>query len=149
MTKFFHHTLVEEQYLAEGFASLSDDQKRNVCSRAVQVVKVYASSPEDVRIMCPLNEGGMCVLYEHRPMICRMHGVPYEMAGEDGSVEFGSGCHRFMAEKASETTHYFMFNRTMFYREMAKLEREVRASLGFSGECRKTVADMLVDMCGR
>lgn len=149
MTKFFHHTLVEEQCLAEGFAAMSDERKRNVLSRAAEVVRAYASSPEDVRVMCPLNEAGLCVLYDFRPMICRMHGVPYEVVGEDGSVEFGSGCHRFMAEKVSESTQYFMFNRTMFYREVASLEREVRASLGFSGEHRKTIADMLVDMSGR
>ena len=28
------------------------------------------------RLLCPLNEGGLCRLYRHRLLICRSHGVP-------------------------------------------------------------------------
>lgn len=148
-TKFYHHTVAEEMYLAEGLKGLPEDEKAAVLSRAAETLRVYSSSPEDVQAMCPLNEQGLCVLYDHRPMICRMHGVPYEVHGRDLSVECGAGCSRFMRERALEGPGYFMFNRTIFYVEVAKLERELRDHLGFIGDYRKTVADMVVTILGR
>lgn len=29
-----------------------------------------------VKIPCPLNEDGACVMYEHRPITCRLYGTP-------------------------------------------------------------------------
>lgn len=78
-TKFYHHTNIEELYLAEGLKKLDEDKKKEILSRAEDVVKIHNSSPDDVRVMCPLNENGLCIVYEHRPMICRIHGVPYQM----------------------------------------------------------------------
>ena len=31
---------------------------------------------------CPLLDGGICLLYPHRPVICRTHGMPILMAPE-------------------------------------------------------------------
>lgn len=28
---------------------------------------------------CPLNEGGMCLLYDHRPITCRLYGTPQKI----------------------------------------------------------------------
>ncbi|MGE5239862.1 MAG: hypothetical protein ACM3ON_13800 [Chloroflexota bacterium] len=147
-TKFSHHTLIEEHYLAQGLLALDEAERDEVLARAEHVVGVYALSPDDVRIICPLNVEGLCTLYQYRPMICRMHGVPYEVARADGSVEFGGGCHRFMSEKAHDGTHYFMFSRTMFYSEMARLEGDVRVRLAFQGRVDKNVAQMIVDALG-
>ena len=63
VTKFHHHTLVEEFYLAEGFKKLDEAKLRAIASRAENAAKIHNSSPEDIRIMCPLNENGLCVLY--------------------------------------------------------------------------------------
>jgi hypothetical protein len=32
-----------------------------------------------IRVPCPLNEDGACVLYEHRPITCRLYGVPQKI----------------------------------------------------------------------
>jgi len=34
-----------------------------------------------IRLQCPLNEEGGCVLYEYRPITCRLYGVPQKIAG--------------------------------------------------------------------
>lgn len=145
-TKFHHHMLAEELYLAEGLRTLGPDKKREIISRAENVVRVHKASPDEVRIMCPLNENGLCILYAFRPMICRIHGVPYEMQKRDGTVEYGTGCYRFMKEKARDDIHYFMFNRTMYYVEMANVEKEVRSILNYSGNYSKTTAEMILDV---
>ena len=146
VTRFQHHTIIEELYLAEGVKRLDEDKKKAVAGRAEEVVKIHNSSPDDMRVMCPLNEDGLCILYEHRPMICRIHGVPYEMHKRDMSIEYGIGCHRFMAEKVTEGLKYFPLNRTMFYIEMAKLEKEVRGHLNFMGAYGKTTAEMVLSI---
>src|SRR5271157_6477674 len=109
-TKFHHHMLAEELYLAEGLRALDSHRKREIISRAENIVRIHNASPDEVRVMCPLNENGLCILYSHRPMICRIHGVPYEMQKRDGSVEYGMGCYRFMEEQAREDFQYFVFN---------------------------------------
>jgi Fe-S-cluster containining protein len=34
-----------------------------------------------LKIPCPLNTGGRCLLYDHRPITCRVYGIPELMAG--------------------------------------------------------------------
>ncbi len=39
--------------------------------------ELWTEMPEDDRTPCPLlGEGGVCLVYEYRPMICRTHGLP-------------------------------------------------------------------------
>ena len=147
-TKFHHHTLIEELYLAEGLKRLAEDTKKAALARAAGVVKIHNESSDDVRVMCPLNENGLCIIYEHRPMICRIHGVPYQLFKQNMAIEFGMGCYRFLNEKLGGDVPYFMFNRTMFYMEMAKLEKEVREGLGHTGDYKKTTAEMVVSILG-
>ncbi len=33
-----------------------------------------------IRLQCPMNEAGGCVLYEYRPITCRLYGVPQKIA---------------------------------------------------------------------
>jgi Fe-S-cluster containining protein len=33
-----------------------------------------------IKLQCPLNEEGGCVLYEYRPITCRLYGVPQKIA---------------------------------------------------------------------
>ncbi|HCL81606.1 MAG TPA: hypothetical protein DHW81_05080, partial [Nitrospiraceae bacterium] len=146
VTKFHHHTLVEDLYLEEGLKKLNEAELSAIASRAEDVVKAHKSSGENVEVMCPLNENGSCVLYEYRPMICRIHGVPYQMFKKNMSIEFGTGCLRFVNEKLNENMQYFMFNRTIFYVEMAKVEKELRESLSLGGDYKKTTAEIVLSI---
>lgn len=144
VTKFHHHTLVEELYLAEGFKKLDEAELGVIILRAQNVAETHNSSPEDIRIMCPLNENGLCVLYEFRPMICRIHGVPYELF-RNFKMEYGDGCYRFIMEKENVSKD-FRINRTNFYLEIAQIEREVREKLNFTGRHKKTTAEMVLSI---
>ena len=98
-TKFHHHTLVEELYLAEGLKKLNEAELRAIASRAENAAKMHNSfSGGHTDYEGPLNENGSCVLYEFRPMICRIHGVPYELF-RNFKMEYGDGCYRFIMEK--------------------------------------------------
>lgn len=144
LTNFYHYTLVEELFLLRGFSSLPPEKKRLIAQKAGSVVEIYSSSGEDVRVPCPLNEKGLCVVYEYRPMICRMHGVPYLTFRQDGTVEYGTGCSRFIGKYSGRDFVFYPFNRTMFYHEVARIEKEVRAAAGVSIVPRKTIAEMLL-----
>lgn len=144
VTKFHHYTLAEELYLAEGFRKLNEAELRAIASRAENAAKMHNSSPEDMRIMCPLNENGLCVLYKFRPMICRIHGVPYELF-RNFKMEYGDGCYRFIMEKENAPKD-FRINRTPFYLEIAQVERETREELNFTGRYKKATAEMVLSI---
>jgi uncharacterized protein len=58
---------VEAVNLAQAVGSLPKEQMKYLRNRA------GALSGHDV---CPLLEDGACILYAHRPIICRTHGLP-------------------------------------------------------------------------
>jgi len=144
VTKFHHHTVIEELFLAEGLKKLGRDKFGEIALRAKNVAEAHNSSPEEVRIMCPLNENGPCIVYEHRPMICRIHGVPYELF-RNFKMEYGDGCYRFITEKETMPKDY-RINRTNFYLKIAQLEKQVREKLNFTGRYKKTTAEMVLSI---
>jgi hypothetical protein len=77
---------------------------------------------EDYRnAVCAANVEGNCMLYEYRPMICRLAGIPYQAVRPDGSVIRGSGCTRF--QEAVQVAHpELMIDRSQFYSDMAEIE---------------------------
>jgi len=145
LTRFFHHTLVEFLYLRKGFSDLDETIQEDIRHRAVEVnekVKQAEDSGNVPRVMCPLNRKGLCVLYEYRPMICRLHGIPHEFVHPVKNKILGPGCHEFDAQCGKK--EYIAFNRTPFYRKMAQLENRIREKGGISEKFKKTVAQMLV-----
>ena len=76
---FRHHTYIEWAYLWEGIKTCSEKRRRELVSRAQEYVEhclLATAQGKRPNMMCPLNEKGLCQLYKHRLMICRMHGVP-------------------------------------------------------------------------
>ena len=55
---------------------------------------------------------------------------------------YSPGCEAFT--KQCEAKEYIKFDRTPFYVEMAKLERELREAVGFAQKFKMTVAQMLI-----
>lgn len=92
--------LIEAGYLKEHFDKLSDEEKKAALLRCEQAEKslerlqnmlreheddpqmqAYIMSRE--RIPCPLlNENQECVLYLHRPITCRVYGIPTKVQGK-------------------------------------------------------------------
>lgn len=92
--------LIEAGYLKEHFDKLTEEEKKAALSRCEQAEKslerlqnmlrehegdpqmqAYIMSRE--RIPCPLlNEEQECVLYTHRPITCRVYGIPTKVQGK-------------------------------------------------------------------
>lgn len=147
--RFYHYTLAEHMYLADGIESLETETKREIVSRAEEVLQIYGL--HDLkgivrRVMCPLNFEGLCILYCYRPMICRLHGIPHTVKKPGHPEETGPGCHRFTELSESRKVPLYQFDRTVFYSEMASIEIELRRLIHFKRRYRKTVAGMIVDL---
>lgn len=146
---FQHHTHVEWLYLWRGINLLPEDRRTTYLERAHEVVeqsRIMLAHGTRPNLMCPVNDNGLCGLYEHRLMICRMHGTRNILALPDGRTQQFSGCFRFVEctndqpEELKPTV-----DRTPFYRELAALEMEyVGPKLKKLARVDLTLAEMLV-----
>jgi Fe-S-cluster containining protein len=127
-TFFQHHTYIEWAYLWEGIDALSESRKAILIARAQSYInqfKEILTRGGQPRIMCPLNEEGLCQLYTHRLMICRMHGVPNYFIGPDGQKKSFPGCIR--CQQLYSNDHLVaVLDRTPHYRKLATLEMTLR-----------------------
>lgn len=142
---FYHHTLLEYMYIRAGLETLDDQMKIEIKKKAVNAVRLMSESEkngEPFRIMCPLNFKGLCILYDYRPMICRLHGIPHELHTYHKGIVKSPGCDAFI--KKCKTKKYYRFDRTPFYTELAKLEKEVRVFSGIKKKVKMTVARILI-----
>ncbi len=145
MTRFYHHTSIEYAYLLSGFFELSRNRQIVCLARADEYIRELdraARENADFRHMCPVNDDGRCSLYAFRPMICRLHGIPHELAPPGRGKTFGAGCGAF--ETHCGEVAYIAFDRTPFYTGMADLERRFRKQTGIADKFKMTVAHMLV-----
>jgi hypothetical protein len=144
-TRFYHHTLVEQLYLQSGLAGLPPPQQRGIRDRAqaaVRRMEMLERAGRPVRVMCPLNEQGRCVIYAQRPMICRLHGIPNTLRRPDGHVLAGPGCDDYYLQCGPSGGD--PLDRTPLYVAMADLERRLRDRLGFNSKIKLTVARMIL-----
>lgn len=145
LTRFYHHTLVEVAGLYSGYLNLPEDQRRAVARRARDY---YRTLDEDdrqdqpLRHLCPLNLDTKCLLYNERPMICRLHGIPHAMQHPRKGLITGTGCHIFEASCRPGSGH--PLDRTPLYTAMAHLEKRLRHLTGIDTPVRLTVAQMIV-----
>ncbi len=143
-TRFFHHTLIEFNYLMHAFATLTRETKDTIITKALNLEEKVKSLPENktVRIMCPLNHKGKCLLYHARPMICRLHGIPHELTNPKTGKRIHPGCDQFDNECGAK--EYITFDRTTLYVKLANLEKEVRQHEKLTGNPKRTIAQMLI-----
>jgi hypothetical protein len=126
-------------------SALSSPQRQRIRDRADAAARQMETLERQglpVRVMCPLNEQGRCTLYAHRPMICRLHGIPNAMRRPDGRILNGPGCDDYYRQCGPEGGD--PLNRTPLYSAMADLERRLRDRLGFNGKIKLTVARMIL-----
>lgn len=95
--------LVEALYIREHFDQISDDQKKEIIKRAKvsdkaiedlqKKMKTFEGDPKmqaytlsRERVKCPmLDEKDECVLYQRRPITCRVYGTPTKIHGKTRS----------------------------------------------------------------
>lgn len=145
-TWFFHHTLVEGLYLAQGAAKLAPGALAEAEKRAAEIIERAAGHvPEQgpFRAPCPLFAEGMCTLYEHRPMICRLHGISYRLFRPGGNYAVGPGCAEFDRASRNSLSKKDLLDRTPLYTDMAKMETRMRKALDLADRTRYTVAGLL------
>ncbi|BBD09088.1 hypothetical protein [Desulfovibrio ferrophilus] len=140
---FQHHTYVEWSFLFKGLDDLPAEKREQYMTRAQDYVHAAQDSlnkGERPSAMCPLNDDGLCGLYRHRLMICRLHGVPHVLAGRMGQLNEYPGCFRFPNEAGANP-----LDRTPLYRELAKLEMDFLGSrMARLPKVNLTLAEMMV-----
>lgn len=145
LTRFYHHTLLEHLYIEHGFKTLDIEKQTKIIEKAKIVVEKTRQADlkgETARFMCPLNSEDLCILYEFRPMVCRLHGIEHELAKPGQPPVRSSGCGLFTEQ--TKNMAYIKFDRTPLYIEMAKLEGELRKTSGFMKKIKHTIAEMLL-----
>lgn len=144
LTRFFHHTFLEYEYIKKGFSLLDDKIKEDAKNKAAEVCRKTLEIQEkngEIRLMCPLNKNGLCLIYEYRPMICRLHGIAHELRRPGQKPAYGPGCREFTNQ--TKAMNYFRFDRTPFYIEMSGLENELKKSAGINEKIKMTIAEMI------
>ena len=146
---FLHFTYIEWCYLWHGLNTLAEDKRREIIERAVayeEQSQLQLTRGDRPRIMCPLNEKGRCILYKHRLMVCRTHGVPAQMTRPDGQKMSFPGCFRcqeiidFREDKQSPV----VMERTPLLRRLVELEqRLLDGKRGLLPKVRLTISGML------
>jgi len=140
-THFFHYTIAEYLFLIRGFSTLEGGLQEEIVTRAQEM----SDSGQKENYLCPLNLHGRCLLYPYRAMICRLHGLPFEVQRPDGLIDEGPGCERFEKEGFCRGLPYRRIDRTPFYRDLANLEREIRQEIQYPRKFKLTIAEMLKD----
>lgn len=67
--------LLEPQFLQ------ARDTLEASCRNGVADKDALLDAASRIQVPCPLNEEGGCVLYEHRPVTCRLYGLPQQISG--------------------------------------------------------------------
>jgi len=149
---FQHHTYVEWAYLWRGLRMLSDETLEKIRTWATDYrvrCRQMESRGERPQVMCPLNEDGRCILYAHRLLVCRSHGVPARMRRPDGKLLRFPGCFRCQElvdqreEKGLKTPSV---ERTQLLTELAKVEEELlQFQRQLYPKVKMTIADMILE----
>lgn len=149
---FQHHTYVEWAYLWRGLRKMSQEKQDQISEWAKNYIsqcKEAEAKGERPQVMCPLNEDGLCILYTHRLLVCRTHGVPARMRRPDGQVLPFPGCFRcqeIVEEREKTGLKTPRVERTPLLTELVKVEEEF---LDFKRHVypriKLTIAEMIVN----
>ena len=118
------HTFTEKLLLKQGLASLEARLREEILIRCGEMVRAKAEDPRGAAYrnsVCALNFEGRCALYNERPMICRLAGIPHFITRPDGKTLERGGCVRYEKEFRPSGPD-LKVDRSDLYREMAAVE---------------------------
>ena len=148
---FLHHTYCEWAYLWEGLLELAEEQRGSIIERAEKYVQEshrQLARNERPQILCPLIDNGLCGLYRHRLLVCRMHGIPATMTRPDGQSMRFPGCFRcqeIVTEKYPQEQDAPAMDRTSLFRQMVSLEtRLLDEKRHLLPKVKLTIGEMIV-----
>jgi len=147
---FLHHTYAEWAYFQLGVRQLEPGRQQMLIARSqsyLEQCQRELEAGQRPQIMCPLNEDGLCALYQHRLLVCRTHGVPATIIRPDGQTLRFPGCFRCQdivdARYAQVPPPHV--ERTPLFRRLALLENEVLENKRhLLPKVKITIAEMLV-----
>ncbi|WP_339136326.1 MAG: hypothetical protein WGN25_00350 [Candidatus Electrothrix sp. GW3-4] len=149
---FLHHTYSEWAFLWLGLRQLDKEILNGVIKRAKEYIALSAeplAAGRHPQIMCPLNDNGLCTLYQHRLLVCRMHGIPATLTRPDGQSMRFPGCFRcqeIVQEKYEAETDAPAMDRSQLFRQLATLESRLLAERRhLYPRVKKTIAEMIVE----
>lgn len=148
---FLHHTYAEWAHLWIGIKRLEPLRQQALVARAESYIKECQqahAAGERPLVMCPLNEDGLCALYQHRLLVCRTHGVPAKMTRPDGRSLSFPGCFRCqeIVDKLSGVDPVARVERTPLLTRLARLENELLDNKRhLFPRVKLTIAEMLVN----
>ncbi len=144
---FLHHTYTEWAYLWEGLELLGAEKVAEIEARAtayIIAVKKAEAIGERPQAMCPLNEDGLCLPYQHRLLICRLHGVPAAMTRPDGQRMDFPGCFRCQ-ELVGENIEGPRMDRTKIFQKFIAIEMEwLGVKRQVLPKVKKSIAEMIL-----
>lgn len=122
----FTLSLVEAQNLLIGFDALTPKEK-DVAVRSCRNAKS--------RGPCPLLYGGLCMLYSHRPIICRTHGLPFKSSHlRINGLEVTSFCDmNFAGPGVSALRQEHILNLDLVNETLSAINRLFMKELGLEG----------------
>jgi Fe-S-cluster containining protein len=146
----FDITLLDAWYLKEGFDRLPDEVRLVVRERAgdrlegLKTIWPELAPPfmlncrpeEDWDLLMPdddespcvlLGDDGRCLVYEHRPMTCRLHGLP--LIDLDGTVMHDEWCTENFADRSPLEEAGLRAGFTAMFREEVLLFRMLESLL--------------------
>lgn len=143
---FFHHTFIEKDYLLNQAKKLDQETKKKLKKNAGSYLHKTSLGTDDLKEkpLCPLNIEEKCILYEQRPMICRLHGIPHHLNIPGREFKTNPGCDA--GNSFFNSTDYFSFDRIPYYKEMVEIEKEYKEALGKNEKIKQTIAHMLLDL---
>ena len=62
--------------------------------------------PPDPNAACAFLQNGLCVIYEHRPIICRTHGLPVAFADDEEKTMNVDFCPKNFVEGSSDDLQF-------------------------------------------
>ena len=143
---FQHHTILEWAYLWQGLAVLEAARLSQIRQQAelyLAEATAAIARQERPQLICPVNDQGRCLLYAHRLMICRLHGVPSTVTRPNGEKQSFPGC--FRCQELTAGRPGVVVERGELYRELAELERELLTTTQRRGpRIKMTIAEMIL-----
>jgi Fe-S-cluster containining protein len=135
---------IEAAYINYYFNRLDRKLRRDVLKRAEKAeaemlkakdsLKIFEEDPKmkvygigKQRVRCPLlSDKEECVLYEHRPVICRIYGVPYSLRKGKKELAYVCGISGFEANVSYPTVKL-----DNIYQKLVALSVEMLKEAGF------------------
>ncbi|WP_446011139.1 hypothetical protein [Candidatus Electrothrix sp.] len=148
---FLHHTYSEWAYLWQGLNLLDQETREQIINRAKEYIAQSAeplAQGKHPQLMCPLNDNGLCGLYEHRMLICRTHGTPATMTTPDKQFIRFPGCFRcqeIVEKKYGAANDAPAMNRSQILSQLASVEsRLFERKRHLYPKVKKNIAEMIV-----